>query len=274
MPYAEGEGAKIFWREEGEGEPLLLVMGLGCASDVWFRATQELARGHRVILFDNRGIGRSDAPPGPYSIAQMADDAAAVLDAAGEESAHVFGYSMGGMVAQELVMRHTPRVRSLILGATHCGRPHAVHPAQEVIDALTARAANPVEAFWAMAPFMFDPSTPRSRVEEDLGVRGRAFPRRESYLAQLGAITAWGPSRGLDSIEVPTLVIHGETDRLIPVENGERLAREIPGARFVRLKEASHVFTTDKTRESLSAVLSFLRDAAQPSSDAMSMTKR
>ncbi len=261
MPYAEGEGAKIFWREEGAGEPLLLIMGLGCASDVWFRATPELSRGYRTILFDNRGIGRSDSPPGPYSIGQMADDASAVLDAAGAQSAHVFGYSMGGMVAQELVMRHPRSVRSLILGATHGGRPHAVHPAREVIDALTVRAANPVEAFWTMAPFMFDPSTPRARVEEDLDVRSRAFPRRESYLAQLGAIAAWEPSRGLDSINVPTLVIHGETDRLIPVENGERLAREIPGALFVRLKETSHVFTTDSPRESLRAILTFLREA-------------
>jgi pimeloyl-ACP methyl ester carboxylesterase len=260
MPYASGVGAKIYWEERGEGDPLLLIMGLGCAADLWHRTIPELSKAYRTILFDNRGIGRSDSPPGPYSISEMAGDAAAVLDAAGAEAAHVFGYSMGGMIAQELALGHPGRVRSLILGGTSCGGPEAVLAAPEVLDALLARAADPVEAFWTMAPYVYDPSTPREKIQEDLEVRSHAFPTREGYLAQLQAIMAWQSYGRLGSIKVPALIIHGETDRLIPAENAHLLAKEISGAKLVRLAEAGHVFLTDRPGEAASAILSFLRE--------------
>src|SRR5205809_7114823 len=121
MPYALSAGTKIYWEEQGSGEPLLLIMGLGATHDLWHRVTPMVAPQYRTILFDNRGAGKSDAPPGPYSIAQMADDALAVLDAAGVADAHVFGASMGGMIAQKLALNHVSRVRSLILCCTAPG---------------------------------------------------------------------------------------------------------------------------------------------------------
>ena len=261
MPYAAGDGAQIYWQEEGEGDPLVLIMGLGCSSEMWYRLAPVLSRQYRIISFDNRGVGRSDTPPGPYSIAAMADDAAAVLDAAAIESAHVVGFSMGGMIAQELALRHPARVRSLILGVTSCGGQHAVRAAPEVIDVLYARAySSPVDAFWAMAPYTYDSATPREKIQEDLDVRRRAFPRRECYLAQLQAIIAWESYGRLKSITAPTLVIHGETDRLIPPENGDLLAREIPGASLVKLARASHSIQTDQTQETVGSILSFLQD--------------
>ncbi len=262
MPYTVNDGAKIYWHERGAGEPLLLIMGLGCASDLWHRTTPELSLEYKTILFDNRGIGRSDAPPGPYSISTMADDAAAVLKAAAVESAHVFGYSMGGMIAQELALRYPERVRSLILGATNCGGRHAVPPAPEVISVLMARADNPSDAFWAMVPYMYDASTPREKIQEDLEVRSLAFATRESYLAQLQAIIAWEAYRRLNSVKVPTLVIHGETDRLIPAANADILAKEIPNAKLVKLPDASHIFLTDRPQASTTAILSFLQDVS------------
>ncbi len=263
MPYAISDGVRIYWHEQGEGDPLLLIMGLGWASDMWHRTTPELSPRYRTILFDNRGIGRSDFPPGPYSISSMADDAAAVLEAAGVEPAHVFGHSMGGMIAQELALRHPRRVRSLILGGTNCGGRHTVRAAPEVLDVLMARVTNPVDAFWALAPYIYDSSTPRQIIQEDLEVRIRAFPSRESYLAQLGAIMSWESFSRLNSIRVPTLVIHGETDQLIPAKNADILAREIPGAKLLKLSEASHVFTTDRPQESTRAILSFLQGASE-----------
>jgi pimeloyl-ACP methyl ester carboxylesterase len=254
-------GARIYWREQGEGEPLLLIAGLGNASDVWHRATAELSLKYRTIMFDNRGAGRSDIPPGPYAISTMADDAAAVLDAAGVDNARVFGHSMGGMIAQELALRHPVRVRSLILGGTYCGGEHAVLAAPEVLNKLMEKAVNPVEAFWAMAPYLYDASTPRELLQEDLEVRSRFFPTRESYLAQLQAIMAWDSYGRLSSIHVPTLVLHGETDQLIPVANADILARAIPGAKLVKLSKASHNFMTDQTQAATAAVLSFLQEA-------------
>jgi 3-oxoadipate enol-lactonase len=118
MSLVENRGAKIYWDEQGQGEPVLLIMGLGWASNMWHRTRPVLAARYRTIAFDNRGAGRSDTPPGPYSIALLASDAAAVLDAAGVESADVLGASMGGMISQEFALQYPKRVHSLILGCT------------------------------------------------------------------------------------------------------------------------------------------------------------
>src|SRR6516162_9761487 len=99
MPYTENSGVKIYWEEHGAGDPLLLIMGLGSTLDMWRRTLPLTSQSHRTIVFDNRGVGKSDAPPGPYSIPKMASDAAAVLDAAEVQSAHVYGVSMGGIIA-------------------------------------------------------------------------------------------------------------------------------------------------------------------------------
>jgi pimeloyl-ACP methyl ester carboxylesterase len=105
MPLVENRGAKIYWDQQGQGVPILLIMGLGYPSDLWHRTRPMLAARYRTIALDNRGVGRSDAPLGPYSIAVMAEDARAVLDTAAVESAHIFGVSMGGMIAQEFALR-------------------------------------------------------------------------------------------------------------------------------------------------------------------------
>src|SRR5215813_5670501 len=136
MPFAENQQTKIYWDQEGAGEPVLLIMGLGYPSVMWFRTRPLLAERYRTIAFDNRGVGRSDCPLGPYSIRLMAADAAAVLDACGCESAHLYGVSMGGMIAQEFALQYPGRVRSLILGCTQAGGPDAKRPRAEVVEVL------------------------------------------------------------------------------------------------------------------------------------------
>jgi pimeloyl-ACP methyl ester carboxylesterase len=238
-------------------------MGLGCSSDLWHRTAHALSLNYRTILFDNRGVGRSDVPPGPYSISTMASDAAAVLDDAGVEAAHVFGYSMGGMIAQELALQHPAKVRSLILGGTACGGGHAVLAAPEVLNTLMTRVVNPEDAFWAMSPYLYDASTPREKLEEDLEVRKIAFPGFDGYMAQLQAVMAWESYDRLNSLRVPTLVIHGETDQLVPAQNADILAKEIPGAKLVKIAEAGHILLTDKAQEANDAILSFLNDVSE-----------
>jgi 3-oxoadipate enol-lactonase len=264
MAHVDVSGTSIYWTAQGEGEPLLLIMGLGATSDSWHRVAPVLARNYRVIVFDNRGVGKSGVPPGPYAITTMAGDAAAVLDAAGVDSAHVFGASMGGYIAQELAIGHPARVRSLILGCTSCGGLDAVLAAPEVRATLGAVATMPREqARRAMAPFIYDRATSAERIEEDLAITLAATFSAEGYLAQLQGIRTWAGTRGrLKSISVPSLVIHGEADRLVPAENGRVLAREITGARLVMLPSASHLFMTDRPEASMAAVRSFLAELA------------
>jgi 3-oxoadipate enol-lactonase len=152
MAFLQNQGAKIYWDEQGTGDPVLLIMGLGYPSYLWHRTRPALKERYRTIALDNRGSGQSDAPPGPYSIAMMASDAAAALDAAGVDRAHVFGLSMGGMIAQEFALQYSARVRSLILGCTAPGGPNAVRAEKRVTEILMALDMGPEDHARAMRP--------------------------------------------------------------------------------------------------------------------------
>ena len=263
MPFIENQGAKIYWDEQGQGEPILLIMGLGYPSDMWYRTRQILANEYRTIALDNRGVGRSDMPAGPYPIALMASDALAALDAAGVERAHVYGVSMGGMIAQEFALQYPERVRSLILGCTAAGGPNAVRADADATQMLMARGMmTPEQAAEAAVQFIYDSGTPRERIDEDLTVRRPWLPRPEAYVAQLMGIIAWEADSRLPQITAPTLIIHGETDRLVPIGNGSRIAERIRHAKFVRLPNASHIYSTDQPEASHAAVLEFLATVA------------
>jgi 3-oxoadipate enol-lactonase len=285
MPYVtRDDGVKIYWEDarmeppstqssqrdpngdsavsanSGVKQPLLLIMGLGATLEWWQRLIPVLSPHYRTIVYDNRGVGRSDVPAGPYPIPVMADDAAAVMDAAGIASAHVFGASMGGMIAQELALNHPSRVRSLILGCTACGGRQSVPATKEVGAALGARSTmTREEAMWVMAPYIFDAATPRERVAEDIAQRLAATVTNDGYFAQLAGIRAWsGTHDRLAGLTMPTLVIHGETDQLVPAENGRIIAKAIPGSRLVMIPHASHIFFTDQLEAASGAILSFL----------------
>jgi pimeloyl-ACP methyl ester carboxylesterase len=264
MAFLENQGAKIYWDEEGQGTPVLLIMGLGAASALWWRTRPALAARYRTVAFDNRGVGQSDVPPGPYPLAVMASDAAAVLDAAGLERAHVFGMSMGGMIAQEFALQYPNRVLSLILGCTAPGGPHAVRAEPAATEALRARTAMTVEeAEQALIPFLYDESTPRSRVDEDLVKRRSWYATPAGYTAQLQGIFQWQAYDRLPQITAPTLVIHGKNDRLVPPGNAGLLASRIPGAQLVMIPAANHIFTTDQPEAAHAALLKFLGEQAR-----------
>jgi pimeloyl-ACP methyl ester carboxylesterase len=236
-------------------------MGLGYTLEMWHRTAPVLAHHYRTILFDNRGVGRSDVPSGAYAIPAMAADAAAVLDSAGVDRAHVFGISMGGMIAQEFALQYPKRVRSLVLGCTSHGGPEAVLADAEVLTTLAARGMmSPEEGVRTMISFIYDRGTPMERIEEDLVIRRRTFPTIQGYFGQLQGIFAYESRTRLSQLSVPTLVVHGESDRLVPPENGRRLARLIRGARLEMLAGASHIFPTDQPEKSHNTILSFLAE--------------
>lgn len=267
MAVASSGDTRIHYESTGAGAPVLLVMGLGMTATGWWRTVPVLAERLRVLAFDNRGMGRSDRPPGPYTMAQLAGDAVAVLDAAGEERAHVYGISLGGMIAQELALRHPGRVASLVLGATTPGGPDAVAADDGVRGFFERRAAlTAEEAVWASVPYNYGPATRSQhaqRIGEDIEQRLRFPVTPAPYLAQLAAAMGHDAHARLGEIAAPTLVVHGEADRMVPAGNAELLARAVPGARLRTWPGAGHLYPTDEP-EADRDVLDFLSAPSSP----------
>jgi 3-oxoadipate enol-lactonase len=239
----------VYWREGGAGPALVLLNGWSASGLAWPRAwVIELEDTFRVIRIDNRGTGYSRFAPTPFTMPDLADDVVAVLDETETETATVLGMSMGGMIAQELALRHPDRVDGLILTAT---RPPA--PA--------FYSSNASEGMWGM----LRPPTRDETLEVFLhrlwaGATGKGFAEREPeamnelvrqivqrptprqmLLHQLRAVNGWGHAERLASIEIPTVVVHGDDDRLLHVENGRRLAKLIPGSQPVELEGVGHL---------------------------------
>ena len=241
------DGAEIAWESTGSGPAVLLIMGLAYPGASWFRQVPVLADKHRVITVDNRGAGRTgDVVGAPYTVDLMAEDCLAVLDAAGEEQAHVVGISMGGLMAQELALSHPGRVASLALLATHPGIAHGVFPA-EVLAFLQSRATMTLEeSREASIPFNYAPTTSRALVEGDWAVRAEGTAGPAGYAAQ-GGTALWSGYDRLPDLTVRTVVVHGEGDRLVVPVNGAKIADRVPGAKLVLVPNANHVLTTDQT---------------------------
>ena len=254
MPFTDRRGQRLHYRTYGSptSPPLLLVMGLGLSSEGWDLLPEKLNSRHYVITFDNRGTGQSAAPRGPFTLRALADDAAAVLDAAGVARADVLGISMGGMIAQELVLRHPERVRGLALGCTFASWIRSYKPTPSVLLDLFAviakRAGTERAAGLLVGPgFLGEPDGPeRFQHWRDCADRGRA---KGSALLQVLAVSLHGTTRRLRNVKARTLVMTGDRDRLVRPENSTALARAIPGARLHVFAGAGHVFPLEREPE-------------------------
>jgi 3-oxoadipate enol-lactonase len=264
MPHAIHRGCRLFWERDGRpGAPtLLLVRGLSRSSRYWGELRRKLAQSFHLLVTDNRGVGQSDAPWPPYSTPLLADDLAAILDAAGVGRAHVFGISLGGMIVQELAIRHPARVERLILGCTTPGGPHSVRFPGSTVLALLRAAITPVDrGTRSIAPWILSEETLRLRpeiIEEWIAIARSEPRRRRGFIGQLlaaGRHDAW--SR-LPSITAPTLVVTGDADRLIHPGNSRLLAERIPGARLHTIVSAGHDFPTDRPDETARVITEFL----------------
>lgn len=247
---ARSGDVELHWEREGSGDPVLLVMGLGMTATAWWRTVPVLAEQLTAITFDNRGVGRSARPAGPFSVPQMADDAVAVLDAAEVDRAHVYGLSLGGMISQEIALRHPQRVMKLVLGATTPGGASAAPIDDSILAFFSRRAEMPAEeAVWASVPYNYSRRT-RSRhpdrIGQDIAQRLRYPIEPAPYRAQLDAALSHDAADRLAQIEAPTLVVHGTEDRLVPPENARILADAIPGARAELWEDAAHLYFTDE----------------------------
>jgi pimeloyl-ACP methyl ester carboxylesterase len=239
----------LHWERTGSGSPVLLIMGLGLSGGAWWRTVPVLARCLEVVTFDNRGVGRSRALFHAYTTEAMADDAASVLDAAGVDRVHVYGISLGGMVAQQLALRHPGRVRSLVLGATNPGGPDARLPEPDVLAFLRRRLwMRHDDAVRTSVEFNYSErclAEHPERIAEDIAQRLAHPFSAQAYRAQMWAAALHDCYHRLDRIEAPTLVVHGSQDRMIPVDNGRMIAARIPGARLIELEDTGHLYPTE-----------------------------
>jgi 3-oxoadipate enol-lactonase len=243
----------MYYELHGESEPLLLIRGLGSTCEGFAAQIEGLAPHFRVISFDNRCVGRTDQPQQPFTIADMADDTAALLDALEVESAHVFGVSLGGMVAQEVVLRHPHKVKRLVLACTHAGPRTATRAPEWAVQIFNESRDMPREAALRYSiPLLFSKKTVEEQpelVDEALRVMARNNQPKPSYLLQLGAVMMHDTFDRLPEIKHTTLVMTGTEDTLVDPGNSRLISERIPNARLVEFPETGHVFFTEKPDE-------------------------
>jgi pimeloyl-ACP methyl ester carboxylesterase len=268
MPFATTPTGRISYTVTGpteaveDAQPLLLIMGLAGSGAMWFRLLPHLARQQRTIVFDNRGTGASAAARRGMAMADMAADALAVLDAAGVESAHVMGASMGGMIAQHVALDHRDRVRSLVLACTTAGGRREAPNMRIVAASLLRPVVGASRTFPLVAPALYAERTRKEapeRVEEDMRIRMADRVGALTPMLQAAAIARHDTRSRLHELEgLPTLVLHGLDDRLVPPDQGRELAEAIPGSRLVEIPDAGHLLATDAEDEVAAAVLDHL----------------
>jgi pimeloyl-ACP methyl ester carboxylesterase len=264
MPFVDRSTHRIHYEVAGPASapPLLLVMGLGFSSRAWDRLPARLNETFRVVVFDNRGTGRSKTRRGLWRTRQMADDAAAVLDAAGIPRASVFGISMGGMIAIELALNHPHRIHRLALGATLAGWPRSKKPTLATITALLLANLRGGGAISRLGPLLVSSAS----LESDFAEFARWIASAEpadlwTRTAQFAAVALHRADGRVAGIRAPTLVITGDRDLLVPPENSRLLARTIPGARIHELAGAGHCFPVERLEETVSRLTEFFLEA-------------
>lgn len=262
MSVATSDGVRIAYEIRGEGEPLALVHGLAYDRRGWGRLPDLLAERFRVVLIDNRGVGESDAPPGPYTVPQMAADVLAVLDDAGLERTHLFGVSLGGYIAQELVLTRPNRVEKLVLCSTAPGGPRAHPMPQQTVDVFARYPAMEREAGLRMfVENSLGERGVRERpdlVEEILAYRLEHAPPVEAWVAQAAAGATYANDDRVASIDKPTLVVHGSEDTVVDPRNGELLGELIPGARVEIVAGRGHLMVWQDSERVAELVTEFL----------------
>lgn len=261
MPYADNNGARLFWEERGEGSPLLLVMGHTYSSAMWYSALEGLSKHHRVITFDNRGTGRS-SPVRKTSVAEMAGDAFAVMTAAGLSSAHLYGVSMGGGIVLEMARQSPERVSSLILGCTLAKTPDVsrlplllrplLHLPAPVLYKLLAGRGSKVE-------HPYGTKAPADKVAVDVEAIAKDKNSVRTSVAQTRAIARYSLQEAeVRALPMPALVLHGDEDLLVDHSAGLRLHQLIAHSEMVTLTGAGHNYFIAAGDQANAAAVEFL----------------
>jgi pimeloyl-ACP methyl ester carboxylesterase len=267
MAVAHVNGIDLYYEIHGDGPNLALIEGLGYHSWMWYRQLPAFSQHFRTLVYDNRGVGLSDKPPGPYSHRENAADLAGLLDHLGWERTHVLGVSMGGFIAQEFALAYSDRLDRLVLVATAFGGPNMVPLSPEAVRALTPdptlspegkiRRAMPL-AFAAPAWVQVHPD----EFEQIVAWRLEQPQPPEAGLAQAMAGFTFDVESRLGEIEAPTLLIAGTEDHVVPPANARLLAAALPHARLEIIPGAGHLVQIEEAERFNRDVIAFLEGAA------------
>lgn len=267
MPIVQANGIRIGYDGRGTGHPLVLIAGVGYSRWFWHKVVPGLAKHFQVITFDNRGAGESDKPDGPYTVPLMGADAAGLMDALGVRDAYVMGHSLGGYIAQELVVTRPELVSKLVLASTNYGGMKVVPITAEAMKVLTDRSGDPLELVRrgiaiACAPGFADKFP--ALAAELLQYRFTNPVPPAQYAAQVAAGVATMAytddqvTRRMSAIRVPTLILFGEFDMVVPNGNAQLMADKIPGAQVKILPGTGHMFPIEDPAGTVDALVTFL----------------
>lgn len=269
MSKAVVNGINMYYEVMGQGEPLILIMGLAGTHAGWVFQKRTFSRHFRVVTFDNRGVGKTDRPRGPYSIRMMAEDTIGLMDHLGIENGHVLGVSMGGYIAQELAINHPKRVKKLVLGCTFAREDETGGHTSEYFKGLGLEEGCSDDELRSVAvekvlrtafSLSFNSRLYSVFVAPLLGAYARSLAT-EGVASQFEAIVGHDTLDRIGMIQAPTLVITGTHDRHIKPASSEVLANLIPDARLVRVAGGSHSFFVGKRGRFNREVLDFLRNS-------------
>ena len=261
MPAIPVGEVELDYERSGEGPPLLMIMGMSGTALHWGEPFLQALRAHfEVIVYDHRGVGASSRLEGPLTITQLARDAAGLLDALAIEAAHVLGISMGGMVAQELALARAELVRTLTLGCTFCGGADSVATSPAVLGRLAAAMQSGDRARAVRTAWEVNVSQAMlangDACERFTGIVARRPVAAPVIMAQLQACVAHDTCARLPTLTVPTLVIHGTEDEMLPAQNGQLIASLIPGSRLEIMEGVGHLFFWERPERSAELVRS------------------
>jgi pimeloyl-ACP methyl ester carboxylesterase len=271
MPKILAGEVELYYEEQGTGAPLVLIPGFGTGLWIWFKQVPAFSQKFRTLTFDPRGVSRSGKPDAPITIRTIAYDLAALLRALRIKSAHILGASFGGFVAQEFALGFPEMTRSLTLCCTSFGGTHHVPPSVETLQALAStKGLNTEERVRENLLLAFSVEFVErhpEEVEKVIELRAQNFVPEHAYLHQLQAALDFDAEERVSQIQVPTLVLTGDADIIVPMQNSHNLAARIPNAKLVIIKGGSHTFFIEQAGEFNAAVIEFTSEIEKEQDD-------
>ena len=257
-------GCEFYYEVHGQGDPLVLIMGLRRNVEWWYRQIPALSQHFKVIAFDNRGAGRSEKPVMEYSMRLFADDTAGLMDALDISNGHILGISMGGYIAQELALNHPAKVKNLVLGCTGCGGDRAVIMSPERMEKFTAnKGLSPEQILRKDMDIYFSDdfvAQHSEKIEEFVEISMRYYQPADAFFRQFDACQRHDTGDRLKQLAIPMLIMTGDDDPLVPPQNSQVLRDLIAGADLSVFAGGRHCFFIEQADRFNKEAVDFLKD--------------